>query len=399
MSSNSLKIFFVLILLALATIFVNKRMDNGRSVDVDRMDKPDRAVVQKLANKLQTELQTDTSEISMAFSYEATHSAYAAKEVTLQLVELESRKSKLDQLPETHQAIYYEGDFKHENAVRILKVHFDNDIFNNTDYYFTNGAQISLITPLAKRTPLIHILPKLRNRQVDIGGFSITQNIYTPTNPDVSDVMDGDRPFSSYLTLGQFRESYNFSRNLSIKSSLNIGVLGPAALGDYVQSSIHEIEPIGWDNQIQNSLVLNYHLQIEKGLFSNPNLEVNLVGKADIGTLYNRGGGGLNIRLGSFTPVYWGSLHKEGPLQYWFSIKGELSAVAYDATLQGGLLNPNNPYTIAAADINRLVAKASIGFAVYYNNYGFEFENFYWSPEFEGAYDFRYGRLSFVAKF
>ncbi len=340
------------------------------------------------------------SDTLSAFIYQATHISVESNLVESNLQELSSKKLIINHLDTSPISMANIEDWNFAPTDPwILKLHFDNDIFNNTDYYYTNGAQISLVTPMANQSPLNLIFPKSRNNHLDLKGFSITQNIYTPTNPDVSEVMTGDRPFSSYLTIGQFRESYDLTRRISFKSSLDMGVMGPAAMGDYVQSSIHEINPVGWRNQIQNDFVLNYHLQVEKGLISNPAFELNVMAKMDVGTLYNRASAGLDMRLGSFTPVYRGTVWNNGPFQYWFSLKGELSGVAYDATLQGGLFNEKNPYTIPAHDINRLVVKASIGFAAYYKNYGLEFENFYWSPEFNGAYDFRYGRLSIIAKF
>ena len=292
-----------------------------------------------------------------------------------------------------------------EKSPTIINIVFDNDIFNNTDYYYTNGVNIELITPLAKRSPLSRLLAGLSKSQINLYGFSLKQNIYTPTNPDIDEISIGDRPFSAFLTIGQFRESYNLQKKISIKSSINFGVIGPASLGGVVQSSIHDIEPIGWNNQIKNNIVIDYSIKLEKGIISTPHAELNLIAGGNIGTIFNKLNGGFYFRAGSFIPVFkglatiFGSASPKSVLQYWFFVSGQTNLVFYDATLQGGLFNNSNPYVIRSENINRLVANLSIGFAMYYKKVGVEIQNFYLSPEFKNAYDFRWGRIKLVFQF
>ena len=91
----------------------------------------------------------------------------------------------------------------------LLRATLDNDIFSNTDYYYTNGFKLELVIPGLNKSPINKIFATTRHIDIDICGFSITQNIYTPTNPDTKDVLLGDHPFASYLAIGQFREVYN----------------------------------------------------------------------------------------------------------------------------------------------------------------------------------------------
>ncbi len=296
--------------------------------------------------------------------------------------------------------ITYSDEIKYNDKTpTILSIFFDNDIFNNTDYYYTNGVNIELITPLALHSPISKLLVGLPGSQINLHGFSIKQNIYTPVNPDIENISVGDRPFSAFLTIGQFRESYNLQKNLSIKSSLNLGVLGPASMGGVVQSSIHDIEPLGWNNQIKNTFILDYLLKLEKGIISTPNVELNVTAGANVGTIFNKINTGVYFRLGSFTPILKGIKTYSSTFQYWFFISGETNLVLYDATLQGSLFNNNNLYTIQSNNINRLVVNASAGVAMYYKNIGFELQSFYLSPEFKDAFDFRWGRVKLVFQF
>ncbi len=284
------------------------------------------------------------------------------------------------------------------NQSRLLKVTFDNDIFNNTDYYYTNGVKIELINPFASNSPLSKLLIGIKTSDIDLYGFSLVQNIYTPTNPDVEEIRMGDRPFSAYLTIGQIRESYSINRKFSIKSSLNFGVLGPASMGGVVQSSIHDIEPVGWNNQINNSVVIDYAVDLEKSLISNTNFEFNVVTGGHLGTIFNNIYGGIYFRIGRFSPIYRGSSVSNNNLQYWFFMQGKTNFVLYDATLQGSLFGKNDTYTLSSTEINRVVLNASIGFAMYYNSLGLELHSFYLSPEFTNAYDFRWGRINLIFK-
>jgi len=287
----------------------------------------------------------------------------------------------------------------------MVNIIFDNDIFNNTDYYYTNGARIELVFPAATSSPVNKVLPGLKTNDIDVSGFSLTQNIYTPVNPESTEIVYGDRPFAAYLTVGQFRESYHLKKRLQIKSALDLGVMGPMSLGEQVQSTVHELEPSGWKYQVQNSFLINYYVGIEKGLYSSSNLELNAVGHLNVGSLYDKLGAGLRFRVGSFLPVYRGPMTiccdraKKGQLQYWFFMSGKADFIAYDATLQGSMFNDQSPYVISSNELNRVVYQGSVGVALYYDNLGVELENFYLSPEFEGAHHFKYGRIKLVANF
>ncbi len=229
--------------------------------------------------------------------------------------------------PEFH-VNYLNTDYVVEGSPIILKLVFDNDIFNNTDYYYTNGVYMELVAPIAKRSPISKLLVGDPESQINMYGFSLKQNIYTPTNPDIEEISIDDRPFSAFLTIGHFREGYNLQKNTSIKSSINFGVLGPASMGGVVQSSIHNIEPVGWNNQINNSIVIDYSVKLEKGIISTPNLEFNLMAGGNLGTVFNNISSGLYLRAGSFIPVFRGlansmkinskNYKERSLLQYWF---------------------------------------------------------------------------------
>jgi hypothetical protein len=355
--------------------------------------------ISPLANKTTNSIHGLGTISNESFIHHAKISRNVGSFVNNNLTEIVPITTSVPACKESFNFTYFTKDRIINNPVTLVNIVFDNDIFDNTDYYYTNGINIELVTPVAANSPLSSILVGLRNSQIDLHGFSLRQNIYTPVNPDIEDVSVGDRPFSAFLTIGQFRQTYNFDKYIFIKSSFNIGVIGPASLGGFVQSSIHDIEPVGWSNQINNNIIIDYQVKLEKGIISTPHVELNITAGGNVGTIFNKINGGLYFRAGSFIPVYrglstiFGASQKNNKLQYWFFMSGHSDVVFFDATLQGSMFNTKSPYVIQSNDINRFVLNLSVGFAMYYKKVGFELQNFYLSPEFTNAYDFRWGRI------
>jgi len=284
-----------------------------------------------------------------------------------------------------------------------IGVNFDNDIFNNTDYYYTNGIKIEYTSPVFAWSPLSFAMLPYRRSSMNYHGMNIVQNMYTPTNPDVAEVMAEDRPFAAYLYLGHSRNTLDVERSYRQFSELVIGLIGPGSLGGFVQAQIHSIEPRGWDNQIENDLVLNYTATFEKGIVHTNGFDLNGFGTMQAGTLYDNAGGGLRIRAGKLNPYFaMPGLAKpdshEGKhgykWQYGIFAKAKVKLVLYNATLQGGMFNRTSSYTIPAGDIERVLLEAGAGIYVAYKQLGLTLEQYYLSPEFRNAHHFRWGHIN-----
>lgn len=355
---------------------------------------------------LLTEPSVIRSKIGTDYSYsKATVHTVVVEKSKIALAGLPGKNKKVHwPLPLYHPEFYTDLTYPVARAMPVvLQITFDNDIFDETDYYYTNGVRLELITPLAMDFPLRRVLLQPKNRDLLFTGFSLRQNMYTPTNPEAPFVLQGDHPFAGYLVFGQFVQSVNYQKKITLFSEINLGIIGPASLAGTIQYSVHERKPVGWANQIHNDMIVNYSVRIEKGLVSNTHFELNLKALAHVGTLYDKAALGVYFRTGSFIPVYRGpwftrQSQKQHTLQYWFFVTGQSTGVLYDATLQGGLFS-RSIYTIGTADIKKLVVQASAGVALYYGGFGLELENFYQSPQFRGASDFRWGRIKVVMSF
>jgi len=145
----------------------------------------------------------------------------------------------------------------------------DNDLFAKSDDQYSSGLSISYVGP-PEQTFSDTALPSW------IGGFlddhwpgtaederfviySISQRLFTPTDLEATEVVEDDLPYSAlfYATATAGTQSAD---ELDA-ASLSLGVVGPLALGEEVQSSVHKLtgsdDPKGWDNQLENEPLLN----------------------------------------------------------------------------------------------------------------------------------------------
>lgn len=290
------------------------------------------------------------------------------------------------------------SDDKHEyTGLRMLSVNFDNDIFNNTDYYYTHGLRIEFIHPSLSYLPTSRILfPKYKTYK-EYYGISLVQNIFTPINPDTEKIQRGDRPFAGYLYIGFSKTSILEEKRIHFRSEFDLGILGPASFGGYVQKTIHEIEPVGWVNQVENDLVINYSMSFTKGILEKGRTEINAHAEARAGTLYTDLSPGLSLKFGNFLETfrYFSPVENTNfKFKYFIfaNITGRIKV--YDATLQGGLFNQTSIYTIPGFDISRFVFTPSAGIDFSYRFINLRLEQFYVSPEFKGARHHLYGSIS-----
>jgi hypothetical protein len=303
------------------------------------------------------------------------------------------------------QAIF---SINYTSDIRIVSIGFENDIFNNTDYYYTNGIRFSYISPVFASSPFAAAMIPYRRASLSYHGMNAIQNMYTPTNPDTTVILEGDRPFSAYLIFGHFKNTLDHQRHYRIFTELQAGLIGPGSLGGFIQDQIHDIPPVGWQNQVQNDLVLNYSVLLEKGLFNRRHFDLNIYTGGQVGTLYTNAGGGIRLRAGWMDPYFSmpaASLrsNKAGKQaenwQFGIFATASAKAVGYDATLQGGLFNKSSSYTIPPEDIQRLTFQSSAGIFASYYGWGLLLEQHYITPEFRDALHHRWGEISMSYSF
>lgn len=283
---------------------------------------------------------------------------------------------------------------------RFLLIDFDNDILDNTDRFYTNGIRFDFISPVFQPFPLNLLMIPYWRSGMNYYGISLIQNMYTPSTTKIGGILYGDRPYAAYLYLKSFKITNDFPDKFRQTSEIDIGIIGPASLGDFVQKSFHRdvptnSEPLGWEYQIRNDLVLDYNICYEKGIVSGKSFDVNLIGTGSLGTLYTNVGGGIMLRTGILNP-YFADLgfskrltnEEKGlrKVQFLFSLKSNVKFVGYDATLEGGVFNKTSPYTIGQNVISRFVYQGSACLTFSYGGFGIGVEQFILSPEFHNGW-------------
>jgi len=283
---------------------------------------------------------------------------------------------------------------------RYFHLQLDNDIFNYTDRFYTNGIQVTLISPTLRQNPVSRLLIPYWNRGINYYGISLVQDMYTPSTTKIGGILYGDRPYAALLYIGSSKITNDEVNSVRVISEIQLGILGPASLGEYVQRTFHNAvptnnEPLGWEYQVRNDLLLNYFARAEKGIVSVKGLDVLVHGYGSIGTVYTNIGGGTYIRAGWFNPYFSNlffskrsinRMRQARNVQFYLFAEFSGKAIGYDATLQGGMFNQTSPYTIPAGDINRLMFIGSGGIVFSFGGFQLKAEQFLLSPEFANGW-------------
>jgi len=250
-----------------------------------------------------------------------------------------------------------------ETYQNAFSVSFENDMFNKMDWYYTNGLQFLLYHESLQKSPFDRVLLPFKLKEKDRAWYGLTlrQELYTPRDLEDDTIRAGDHPYAATLTLIQRRVVNRSESGTRFTTGLRVGILGPAALGFHAQDIIHRITPSnppkGWDYQVQNDVILNYDLMVDKELLRDGVSVFGLKGIARMGTLHTDFSGGIWYRL-DMGQDYFERLGPgtENKFNLYFQMEGTGRFVIYDATLQGGLFNTTSPYVIPAESVNRLVS-------------------------------------------
>ncbi|HNS47342.1 MAG TPA: DUF2219 family protein, partial [Bacteroidales bacterium] len=70
-------------------------------------------------------------------------------------------------------------------------INFENDIFTNTDRYYTNGIRFDWVNPGFNRSLLTHLMIPLHHPARNYYGISLVHRIYTPWDSHIDTVTQG----------------------------------------------------------------------------------------------------------------------------------------------------------------------------------------------------------------
>lgn len=291
------------------------------------------------------------------------------------------------------------------SPVHRFRLEFENDIFSNTDRYYTNGVQLGYTAPGLINLPVNRLMLPLARNSIVHASLSLHHAMYTPFTTKNPPLLDGDRPYASTLFLRYSQTSECAEQGLVLTSAIEAGVIGDAALGRYFQKSVHATvptndEPLGWETQIQNDVVLSYYANISKLLMQRRKAEVFATASAKAGTLHTYAALGMDAIAGEFTsgltpvPNSYPEL-SQNPVKWQYGIRGglEFRIIGYDASLQGGLTNKHNIYTLNPEEIERLVAALHLGIFARYRKIGINISQYYLSREIREGRQHLWGQV------
>ena len=149
-------------------------------------------------------------------------------------------------------------------------------------------------------------------------GVSFGQNIYTPNDTFTSQPIYNDRPYAAWL-YASFALQYTYKRRDEKTGmqepvrldtlQLDLGVIGPAAGGEFVQNNFHNLIGVapanGWANQLHNEPTIGIGFErrwrtARTVVFEDPKLEVDFIPRigAALGNVAIYGDVGGTARIG-----------------------------------------------------------------------------------------------------
>ncbi|RYG18210.1 MAG: lipid A deacylase LpxR family protein [Chitinophagaceae bacterium] len=294
------------------------------------------------------------------------------------------------------QSFKNEFGFKSEN---------DAYLFYGQDRYYTNGLFIYFRHAIEEQK-----LEKLEKLTYEI---SAGQKMYNPVSGFRPDPATQDRPFAGYLYAGG-SVSLFYKNESVLKTGIELGTVGPNALGKEAQQLLHDIvgfyEIDGWQYQIKNELAVNLNAQYTQLLHRSAakTVDFSFDGYANVGSTYSGAGAGVLFRAGSINQLFnsastnsiIGNNSKKERLtknEVFFYAKPQLNFVAYDATVQGSLFNNDSPVTFGTKPI---VFAQQLGFNYSSRRFTLDYNIIFKSKEVKSvAKAHQYGAISMFYRF
>lgn len=281
-----------------------------------------------------------------------------------------------------------------------LIIHFENDFWDYTDYYYTNGVRIAYINPVFSNSLLSYLLISNADNGIDYYGVHLIQNMYTGLKTKIDSIIRGDRPWAAYSYFGQYAISFDHDYKTKHTSEINFGILGPKSGGGFIQDLVHSIlpnnsPPAGWDNQIKSDIIIDYQYSIYKLLYETKLFESYIKASVQGGSLRDNLKWGMGVKYGIFTPLYKDSqylVYHKGKRKFYYSVFGDIETqlIGYDATLQGGVTDRTSVYVIPTRDMERFVIQGYLGLELTYKRIQLQFIQYWKSKEFKTGKDHKY---------
>ena len=291
-----------------------------------------------------------------------------------------------------------------------LTVTLENDTFTGSDNNYTNGLGVTWVSnaidtyeerSLVRRWgEFWSFLPFVGNDGYrTYVSWTLAQEMHTPDDITVPNPPLDDQPYAGVLYLDS--TVYAKKERWVHAWQLRVGVVGPASQADNVQKWIHEVtdsdEPMGWDTQLPNELVLNVgytgtYMLAQGDLGKSAGWRIIPVASAAVGNYFTGAGLGLYGEIGwNLVDALGGSALRQGfnaastvgvgPVDGWsVSLSGGVMGygVVYYLPLDGTLFKDSR-----SVDTKPFVGLATLGIAVRHRSFTFFLGRTYFTKTFD----------------
>lgn len=303
-----------------------------------------------------------------------------------------------------------------------LTFQIENDDVGGSDRHYTSGNRLACAgsMPGIIKRQLQPLVPDGMEGRFG-SRYGLGYNFYTPDDISEPDLIEDDQPYAGwlYLDFGFDTEVRSASGDIRYLDnlSLQVGVVGPLAGGEEVQTFSHDVlnatEPEGWDNQLDNEPGINYFYDRQwTGLWRQPltveaepsSLAIDMTPKlgAALGNIYTHAATGMTFRLGRFEtddhgppairPSFTGSdrFPRTGGFSTYLFGGVEGRVVARNIFLDGNSFDSDSP----SVDKKTLVGEARFGMAMTYGDVHLSYTHVLRSREFDGQEPQTFGGLT-----
>ncbi len=283
-----------------------------------------------------------------------------------------------------------------------FRINYDNDFFSATDRYYTQGILIDLVAPVIRYSPLSYTLIKLNKRAQNYYGLAFNQDCFTPRSIRYDTLNYTERPYAASMFVSHFLTSIDPEKKRRLTTKLDLGIIGPCARCEDEQKAIHtalvNIRPLGWEYQINSDYILNYSALLEQGFITKKYFEFIGIAEGRVGTLYDDASLGITVRAGFMNSYFkhLGVVKNANKNKFQCYVFGRTKAkfVAYNAMLQGGMINKANDYTIDPGKVERGVYMLYWGMVVAYKRLSLEYSKASITREFHNGITHGWGHCN-----
>jgi len=324
-------------------------------------------------------------------------------------------------IPAAAQRIPIDTNPNPDELRNIFTLQVENDFFNifgRSDRDYTNGIRLGWLSPALPDLPdtIANMVtfptffgearPSSVTRRI---GISLGQNIYTPQDTATSLPIYNDRPYAGWLYVSfALQQTYKRAKPGTNQEeplrqdtvALDLGLIGPAAGGEFVQNNFHRLiddtPAMGWANQLYNEPTFNLTFErrwrVARGVaISDPKLEYDVVPWLGLtaGNVADYISAGGVVRIGKELqndfgpprprPALPGSEGFIGQGFGWYLFAGlGGEAVAHNIFLDGN----TGGGSIVAVGHRPFVGQAQAGFTVLFSGVRINFTQVLRTPEF-----------------